>query len=129
VYVERLAELDKLRTTTDVNDVNDIIEVLAAVANVSELADKQQEEKLLSDEFVKEVMQEAIDKSTSYELEGKWLEAYTNCYFWLVVIDPNNDGYSDYAQQLYDKATIAASLEDSACETREERYQGVEKKI
>ncbi len=129
VYVERLAELDKLRTTTDVNDVNDIIEVLAAVANVSELADKQQEEKLLSDEFVKEVMQEAIDKSTSYELEGKWLEAYTNCYFWLVVIDPNNDGYSDYAQQLYDKATIAASLEDSACETREERYQDVEKKI
>ncbi len=129
VYAGRLAELNKLRTTTDVNDVNDIIEVLSAVANVSELTDEQQKEKLLSDEFVNEVIQEAINKSTNYELEGKWLEAYTNCYFWLVVIDPNNDGYSDYAQQLYDKATIAASLEDSACETRKERYQGVDKKI
>jgi carboxyl-terminal processing protease len=129
VYAERFAELDKLRTTTDVNDVNDVVKVLSAVADVSELADEQQKEKLLSDEFVNEVIQEAINKSTSYELEGKWLEAYTNCYFWLVIIDPNNDGYSDYAQQLYDKATIAASLEDSACETREERYQGVDKKI
>jgi carboxyl-terminal processing protease len=129
MYAERLAELDKLRTTTDVNDVNDIVEVLSAVANVSELANKQQREKLLSDKFVKEVTQKAINKSTAYELEGKWLEAYTNAYFWLVVIDPNNEGYSDYAQQLYDKATIAASLEDSACETREERYEGVDKQI
>jgi carboxyl-terminal processing protease len=129
MYAERLADLDKLRTTTDVNDANDIIEALSAVADVSELADKQQKEKLLSDKFVKEIIQEAIDKSTSYELEGKWLEAYTNCYFWLVVIDPNNECYSDYAQQLYDKATIAASLEDGACETREERYQGVDKQI
>jgi len=103
--------------------------VLSAVADVSELANKQQEEKLLSDEFVKDVIHRATDKATGYELEGKWLEAYTNCYFWLVVIDPNNDGYSDYAQQIYDKAIIAASLEDSACETREERYQGVNKQL
>jgi len=129
VYAERIEQLDKLRSETDVNDVNDIIEVLSAVADVSELANKQQKEKLLTDEFVRDIMHTAIDKATGYELEGKWLEAYTDCYFWLVVIDPNNDGYSDYAQQLYDKATIAASLEDSACETREERYHGVNKQI
>ena len=129
VYAERIEQLDKLRSETDVNDVNDIIEVLSAVADVSELANEQQKEKLLTDEFVRDIMHTAIDKATGYELEGKWLEAYADCYFWLVVIDPNNDGYSDYAQQLYDKATIAASLEDSACETREERYHGVNKQI
>lgn len=128
-YVERVEKLDELRAETDVNDVNDIIDVLSAVADVSELAEERQKEKLLSDEFVKDIIQKAIDKATGYELEGKWLEAYTNCYFWLVVIDPNNEGYTDYAQQLYDKATIEASLEDSPCETREERYQGVNKQI
>jgi carboxyl-terminal processing protease len=128
-YTERLASLDKLRTEADVNDVNDVVEVLAAVAEVSELADKQQKEKLLSDKFVEEVMQISVDKATDYEAEGKWLEAYINCYAWLVVIDPNNEGYSDYAQQIYDKATIIASLEDSPCETTAERYEGVNRKI
>ncbi len=128
-YAERLSGLDKLRTEADVNDVNDITEVLAAIAEVSELADKHQKEELFSDKFVKGVLQKAIDKATGFEAEGKWLESYVNCYAWLVVIDPNNEGYSDYAQQIYDKATIAASLEDSPCETTKERYDGVDKKI
>lgn len=128
-YTERLASLDKLRTEADVNDVNDVVEVLAAVAEVSELANKQQKEKLLSDKFVEDVLQNAVDKATDFEAEGKWLEAYINCYAWLIVIDPNNEGYSDYAQQIYDKATIIASLEDSPCETTSERYEGVNRKI
>jgi carboxyl-terminal processing protease len=128
-YSDRLAELDKLRDESDVNDVNDLTAILAAVADVSELTDEKQKEKLLSDEFVKNVFQKAIDKAANFEAEGKWLEAYINCYAWLVVIDPNNEGYSDYAQQIYDKATIAASLEDSPCETAEERYQGVSKRL
>ena len=128
-YSDRLAKLDKLRDESDVNDVNDITEVLAAVADVSELTDNQQREKLLSGKFVKDVFQKAIDKAANFESEGKWLEAYINCYAWLVAIDPNNEGYSDYAQQIYDKATIAASLEDSPCETTEERYEGVDKRI
>jgi carboxyl-terminal processing protease len=128
-YAERLASLDKLQTEADVNDVNDITEVLAAVAEVSELADKGQKKELFSDEFVKDVLQKAIDKAAGFEAEGKWLESYVNCYAWLVVIDPNNEGYLDYAQQVYDKATIVASLEDSPCETTEERYDGVDKKI
>jgi carboxyl-terminal processing protease len=128
-YTQRMAELDKLRTESDINDVNDITAALSAVANVIELADKQQKEKVLSSQFVKNVLQEAIDKASHFEVEGKWLEAYINCYAWLVVIDPNNEGYADYAQKIYDKATIKASLEDSACETREERYQGVDQQI
>jgi carboxyl-terminal processing protease len=128
-YTERLASLDKLRTEADVNDVNDVVEILAAVAEVSELADKKQKEKLLSDKFVEDVLQKAVDKATDFEADGKWLEAYINCYAWLIVIDPNNEGYSDYAQQIYDKATIVASLEDSPCETTAERYEGVNRKI
>jgi len=46
-----------------------------------------------------------------------------------VAIDPNNQGYSDYAQQLLDKATIAVAFEDSPCETSEERFQGVKEEL
>jgi len=74
-------------------------------------------------------MQKAIDKAAEYEVEGKWLEAYTNCYGWLVVIDPNNEGYSDYAQQLLDKATIAVAFVDSPCETSAERFMGVKEEL
>ncbi|MHC4558923.1 MAG: S41 family peptidase [Planctomycetota bacterium] len=139
-YEEQLAELEKLRAGTDtndvndvivndVNDVNDIVDALSVIVKVNEFADEAQKEQLLSGPFVKEVMQKAIDKAAGFEVEGKWLEAYTNCYGWLGGIDPNNQGYSDYAKQLLDKATIAISLEDSPCETSEERFQGVRKEM
>ena len=136
-YTETMADLEKLRAKADVNDVNDIDvndvndipEVLSVIVKVTEFADESQKEQLLSDPFVKETMQKAIDNAARYEMDGKWLEAYTNCYYWLTAINPDNQGYSDYAQQLLDKAAIVISFEDSPCETREERYHGVEKKI
>ena len=79
--------------------------------------------------MIKQVIQEAIDKAAGYEVEGKWIDAYSNCFYWLAVIDPNNEGYKKYAEQTYEKAVIAASLEDSPCETRKERYEGVRKEI
>jgi carboxyl-terminal processing protease len=136
-YEEKLAELDQLRIASesdvndinDVNDVNDVTVILSAIVEVSEIANKEQKEQLLSDAYVQKVLQEAIDKAAEFEVEGKWLEAYTNCYYWLSAIDPEENGYSDYAQKLYEKAVIAASLQDNACETREERYHGVDKTI
>jgi len=139
-YKEQLAELEKFQAGTDINDVNDvnnvnlndvndIVEVLSVIAKASEFADDAQKEQLLSDVFVKEVLQKAVDKATGFEVDGKWLEAYTNCYYWLHAIDPENEAYSDYAEQIVDKATIAMSFEDSPCETREERFQGVEKRM
>ena len=136
-YQEKLAELEKVRIESesdvndinDVNDVNDISLALSAITNVSEIANEEQRKQLLSEEYVQGVIQEAIDKAAGFEAEGKWLEAYTSCYIWLNAIDPNEKGYSDYAQKLYDKAVIAASLQDNACETREERYKGVDKSI
>ena len=130
-YKEALAELEKLQMQADANDVNDansadnISSIFSVIAKTGEFANEAQKKLLLADPFVKEVMQQAIDKAAEYEVEGKWLEAYTNCYGWLVAIDPNNEGYSDYAQQLLDKATIAVAFEDSPCETSEERFQGV----
>jgi len=137
-YQEQLAELQKLQTRskpsdandlTDTNDVNDIVNVLSVIAKASEFANQQQKDRLLADAFVKETIQKAIDKAADFELKGKWLDSYISCYSWLKAIDPNNKAYSDYGEQLLDKAAIVASLQDSPCETREERYKGVEKNM
>ena len=155
-YRERLAELEKFRAKMDVNavrkvpiyrdsngvndvkdvndrkdvnDVNDIITVLSVITKAWEFADQTQKEGLLSDAFVKGVLQKAIDKAAEFEVKGKWLEAYTNCYYWLQAVEPDNKAYSDYAQQLLDKAIIAATFADSPCETTEQRYEGVQKQM
>ncbi len=103
--------------------------MLAVVASAREYADETQRKALLADPFVKQTIQRAVDLAAQLESEGKWLEAYVNCYYWLSMIDPNNEAYSDYAEQLLDKAQIAASFEDSPCETSEERYEGIEKEM
>ncbi len=143
-YEEQLSELAQLQESfgsrrfgaeqaetnvDDVNDVNDIVDALLVIFKAREFADEAQKEQLLSDSFVQEVIQRAIDKAAEFEVVGKWLEAYTNCYYWLMAIDPKNEGYSDYAEQILDKAAIAASFEDNPCETREERFQGVKKEM
>ncbi len=131
-YEEQLAKLEKFKAEKDIediNDVNDIVEALTAINQVCEYANEEQKAQLLSDSSVKEVLQKAIDNAAKLEVEGKWLEAYTNCYVWLMVIDRDNEGYSDYANELLDKAAIAASFEDSPCETRQERFSGVEKQM
>jgi carboxyl-terminal processing protease len=131
-YEEQLTKLEKFKTEKDlddINDVNDIVDTLSVINQAGEFADEAQKAKLLSDSFIKDVMQKAIDNAAKLEVEGKWLEAYTNCYVWLMAIDPDNEGYSDYADQLLDKAAIAVSFEDSPCETRQERFSGVEKEM
>ncbi|MHC4106167.1 MAG: S41 family peptidase, partial [Planctomycetota bacterium] len=131
-YEEQLAELEKLKAEKDIddiNDVNDIVDALSVVNQVCEFADESQKEQLLSDSSVKEILQKAIDKAAKLEVEGKWLEAYTNCYVWLMAIDSDNKGYSDYADQLLDKAAIAISFEDSPCETRQERFADIVKEM
>ncbi len=131
-YNETLDELEKLKTkvdandVNDVNDVNDIVSVLSVLVRAGEYAEPKQKEHLLAEPFVKETIHRAIDKAAAFEMDGKWLEAYTNCYYWLVAVDPNNKGYSDYSEQLLDKATVAMAFEDSPCETSEERFQGVQ---
>jgi carboxyl-terminal processing protease len=138
-YLEQLSELQKLQRvleaadindvgdTADANDANDISDVLPVIVKASEFADEKQRNELLAGPFVQQVFQKAIDRAAELELKGKWLDAYTTCYYWLLASDPNNKAYSDYADQLLDKASIAASFQDSPCETVQQRYSGVKK--
>ncbi len=131
-YKEQLAELEKFRAGTDsndVNDVNDVLKMLGLIAKAREFADEAQKEQLLSESFVEDTFQRAIKRAAEFESKGKWLEAYTTCYSWLQVLDPNNEVYSEHADQLLDKAAIVASFQDSSCESRSERYAGVKKEL
>ncbi len=127
--VEKLDKYRKMSETNDPNEPNDITVILSAIAEITELANQKQKEELLAQPYVKKVIQNAIDKAAAYEVKGEWIDAYSNCYLWLPSIDPNNKVYKKYTEDIYEKAIIAASLEDSPCETRKERYQGVESKI
>lgn len=141
VYAERLAELEKFQAvsdTNDVNEVNDIPRILAVVAQVCEFADEEQKRRLLSESFVKQTIQKAKSRAAWFESKGKWLDAYMSCYSWLGAIDEELDGqlsrsdneaYSDHAENLLEKANIVASLQDSPCESSEERFRGVEEKM
>jgi carboxyl-terminal processing protease len=131
-YKEQLAELEKFRAGTDSNDVNDannVLKMLGLIAKAREFADEAQKEQLLSESFVQEAFQRAIKRAAEFESKGKWLEAYSTCYSWLQVLDPNNKEYSEHADQLLDKAAIVASFQDSSCESRTERYSGVKKEL
>ncbi len=111
------------------NEPNDIPDVLAVIARAAEFASDEQKKELLADPFVTKVLQEAVDRSVLLEAQGKWLDAYTSYFYWLQAIDPNNRGYSEYADELLEQAGIAASFQDSPCESRRERYEGVEKRM
>jgi len=132
-YAEQLTKLERFRADADVNDVNDannITSVLSVIAGACEFADERQRDKLLSEAFVKQTIQRAKARSAEYESKGKWLNAYTSCYWWLAEqIEPVNKEYSDYAEQLIEKANIVASFQDSPCESSEERFRGVKKEL
>ncbi len=134
-FEEQLDKLEEFRLASktnesnDVNDVNNIPKILAVVANACEFADEQQKDELLSDAFVQRTFEKAKAKAAEFESEGKWIDAYIVCYSWLAAIEKDNQAYLDYADELYEKADIAASFADSPCETRQERYTGVKEQM
>jgi len=128
-YNEQLESLKKFQTDTEADDINDISSVLVVVASAEEYADEAQKQKLLADPFVTEIFQKAKAKSAEYEAKGDWLEAYITCYSWFGAIYEENQQYSDYAEQLIEKANIVSSFQDSPCETSNERYEGVKKEM
>jgi len=131
-YQEQLAELEKLRAGAEVNDINDvngIVKALSVITAAYNFADEQQKQSLLEEPFVKHTIQKALEKAAEFESKGKWLEAYTSCYSWLQSIMPDNKQYSEHAEQLIEKANIVASLQDSPCETRQQRYKNINDKM
>ena len=128
-YQERLEKLEKFYTKTNLEEAIDVTDVLQVTLEVSEYATKTQRQVLLKDVFVKQIIEKSIIKAEELDANGQWLEAYKRYYWWLEKIDPDNQLYSDHAEQLANKADIKASLQDSPCETCEERYVGVEPEI
>ena len=131
-YEQKITQLDKLRAAADANgldDVNDITKVLSVVAVTSKLATQQQKDKLLARRFVKRTFSKALAKAAEFESKGKWIDAYTSYHLWLEEIEPENKAYGEYAEQLREKAAIVASFQDSPCETRQQRYEGVQKQM
>ena len=135
-YQEYIDALEKLQAGPyDVNDPNYIFDpnnvhkVLAAINNVCEYASPEQKKAVLERPFVKQTFEKVIKIAGDYEAKGKWLDAYTVCYYWLVAIDEDNKSYDNYAEKLIEKASIVASFQDSPCETSKERYEGVDKSI
>jgi carboxyl-terminal processing protease len=126
---EAQAEPNLAVAAKEPNEPNNITEVLAVVTKASEYADANQKRDLLSDPFVKNLIQVSVDRSSVLESQGKWLDAYSSYYAWLSAIDPNNKGYSSHTDELLERAGIAASFQDSPCETRKERYEGVTREM
>jgi len=126
-YQTQMNKLEGLRQKCLLDDVNDISQVFSVVLKISEYADNKQKQDLLKDPLLIRAIQKAKAKAAEFEAKGKWLDAYTICYSKLMQIYQDDKAYSDYAEQLLEKADILASLRDSPCETCEERYAGIKK--
>lgn len=129
-YQAQMDELKRLRRKGLSEDVNDISKVFSVVIQALEYAEGEgQKQTLLRDPFLRETISKAKTRAAEFESKGKWLDAYTVCYSKLAQIHKDNEAYLDYAEQLVDKADIAASLRNSSCETSRERYAGIRKQM
>jgi carboxyl-terminal processing protease len=127
VYQAQILKLESLRNKDFAQDINDISKVFWTVLKISEYGNKEQKQTLLKDPLLIRTIKKAKAKAAEFEAKGKWLDAYTICYSKLMQIYQDSEAYSDYAEQLLEKADILASLQDSPCETCEERYAGIKK--
>ena len=91
-YQEQLDGLEEIKEriadteTSDVPDVNDIDETMLAVIRAREYAAEDQKAALLEDPFVQEVLAQMKVNADADEQQGKWLDAYAHCYYWLTAI-------------------------------------------
>jgi len=129
IYQTQINLLEELRQKAVSDDVNNISKVFSLVLNISEYTDEEQKQFLLQDPLLIQTVQKAKAKAAEFEAKGKWLDAYTICYSKLMRIYQDNEAYSDYAEQLLEKADIWTSLQDSPCETCQERYAGIKKQM
>jgi carboxyl-terminal processing protease len=128
-YQEQIGDLDKLRGNGFPKDINDVGKVFTVALKVLEYSNKEQGQALLNDPFVKQTVRQAKRLAAEFESQGRWLDAYAICYSKLELMYEYDDKYSAYAKLLQEKADIAAFLQDSPCETCQERYEGIEKQM
>lgn len=128
-YREQKDELEKLRQKSFPKDTNDVSKVLEVASKVLEYSSEEQEQALLDDIFVGQTIRQAKHIAAELEEKGKWLDAYEICYCKLEKMYKDDKKCSDYANQLLAKADILTFLQDSQCESCEERYAGIEKQM
>jgi carboxyl-terminal processing protease len=128
-YQEQKDELDKLRQKGFPKDIDDVAKVFTVVLKALEYSNKEQGQDLLNDPFVKQTVRQAKRLAAEFESQGRWLDAYAICYSKLELMYEYDGKYSAYAKLLQEKADIAAFLQDSPCETCQERYEGIEKQM
>lgn len=128
-YREQKGELEKLRQKGFPKDSNNVSKVLELASKALEYSNKEQEQVLLDDLFVRQTVQQAKLIAAELESKGKWLDAYKICYSKLEQIYKDDKKYSDYAKQLLAKADVVAFLQDSQSESCQERYAGIEKQM
>jgi len=128
-YREQISELEKLRQKGFPKDINDVSKVLEVTSKALEYSSKKQKQDLLNDILVRQTVRQAERIASEFEAKGRWLDAYKNCYSKLKKIYKDDKKYADYAKQLLAKADILASLQDSPCQSCQERYVGIEKQM
>jgi C-terminal peptidase prc len=132
-YQEQLDGLEEIKEriadteTPDVPDVNDIDETMLAVIRAREYAAEDQKAALLEDPFVQDVLAQMKVNADADEQQGKWLDAYAHCYYWLAAIFEEDETYQDKVDELIELSAIELGLKDSTCgEGAVERYEGIE---
>ncbi len=128
-YREQISKLEKLRQKGFSKDVNDVSKVLEVTLNTLEYSTKKQQQDLLNDILVRQTVRQAERIAAEFESKGRWLDAYKICYSKLKQIYKDDKKYPDCAKQLLAKADILASLQDSPCQSCQERYAGIEKQM
>lgn len=125
-YTEKMAELEKIRTEAEVNEPNSLSEVFMVILKIHEFADEQQKKILLEDAFVKRMVQKAKNDAANLEAKGQWLDALIEGYSWLGALYKDNENYTEARERLTEKLLIKAAMQDSPCESYDDRYQGIE---
>jgi carboxyl-terminal processing protease len=127
IYRNQISEFETLRQKAFPEDIDDVGKIIAVVSKTLEYSDREQEQALLNDPFVRQTIRQAQLMAAELELKGRWLEAYNICYSNLEQMYKDDEKYSDYANQLLAKADILEFLQDSPCESCRERCAGIEK--
>ncbi|MBN2020584.1 MAG: S41 family peptidase [Sedimentisphaerales bacterium] len=124
--------VDSSSSPQDVNDANGPkgpTAILEAAIRTIEFTNERQKEAILSDPCVRESIEAVKIKSQELEQRGKWFDAYMRYYSLLTAIDPNNKEYEERSERLIEKAEITGAFADNPCETVEQRFEGVKRRI
>ncbi|MHC4881818.1 MAG: S41 family peptidase [Planctomycetota bacterium] len=129
-YQEQFQKLEEIKekvSAKDTPDVNDIDETMAAVVQSREYALSEQITELMSDPFVEMILAKMKGNADTDEQQGKWLDAYAHCYYWLTELYKDDKTYKDKTDELTELAAIELSLKNSTCgETATDRYEGID---